>query len=142
MFSREESKKLRQEFWTSFGKSFPRKWLLYNTQVKGLVLKFSFTLKSAIVSMDIESRDLNKRMELWEKLLSLEQLLKSSYSPEAIFAESYFLENNKEISRIYVEKKKVSIHDKNSWRETMEFFYCEMDKLENFYNDYKDYLSN
>ena len=34
MFNREESAKIRQEFWTSFGKSFPRKWLLYNTKIK------------------------------------------------------------------------------------------------------------
>ena len=33
MFNREESAKIRQEFWTSFGKSFPRKWLLYNTKI-------------------------------------------------------------------------------------------------------------
>ena len=34
MYSKEESSKLREEFWTSFGKSFPRKWILYRTGVK------------------------------------------------------------------------------------------------------------
>jgi len=40
MFSKEEAALLRKEFWTSFGKSFPKKWILYNTQVKGFSLKF------------------------------------------------------------------------------------------------------
>ena len=40
MFSKIESENLRQEFWTSFGKSFPRKWLLYNTKLKGITFKF------------------------------------------------------------------------------------------------------
>ncbi len=35
MFSKDESKKLREDFWIFFGKSFPRKWILYNTKIKG-----------------------------------------------------------------------------------------------------------
>ncbi|HQC07300.1 MAG TPA: DUF4268 domain-containing protein, partial [Kaistella chaponensis] len=30
MFSKEEAQKYRQEFWIAFGKSFPRKWILYH----------------------------------------------------------------------------------------------------------------
>ena len=40
MFSKDEAALLRKEFWTSFGKSFPRKWLLYNTKIKGFSFKF------------------------------------------------------------------------------------------------------
>ncbi|MDX1317154.1 MAG: DUF4268 domain-containing protein, partial [Xanthomarina gelatinilytica] len=47
MFSKEESRLLKQEFWTSFGKSFPRKWLLYDTKTKGLSFKFHFDTKQA-----------------------------------------------------------------------------------------------
>ncbi|MFT4612543.1 MAG: hypothetical protein ACI9OT_001931, partial [Gammaproteobacteria bacterium] len=42
MFSKEESRQLREEFWTSFGKSFPRKWILYDTKIKGFSFKFDF----------------------------------------------------------------------------------------------------
>ena len=54
MFSREESARMRQEFWTSFGKSFPRKWILYQTKIKGLSFKFNFDTKKAMVLMEIE----------------------------------------------------------------------------------------
>jgi len=38
MISKEESKELIQEFWTSFGKEYPHKWILYNTKIKNLQL--------------------------------------------------------------------------------------------------------
>ena len=53
MFSKEESRLLRQEFWISFGKSFPRKWILYNTKLKGFNFKFHFDNKNALVALDL-----------------------------------------------------------------------------------------
>ena len=52
MFSKEESRLLRENFWISFGKSFPRKWILYDNKIKGLSFKFHFDNKSALVALD------------------------------------------------------------------------------------------
>jgi hypothetical protein len=141
MFSKEASKKLRQEFWTSFGKSFPRKWTLYNTRIKGLSLKFHFDTRQAIVALDIEDHDLENRIQLWEKLLSLKAILIQNYLSDAVFEEVYFLDNNKEISRIYVFMKGVSIHNKDTWQQTMEFLKEKMALMEAFFEEYKDYLT-
>jgi len=140
MFSKEESKIIRQEFWTSFGKSFPKKWLLYNTNIKGLSFKFHFDTKKALVALDLED-DLNNRIQHWEKLAALKSILKEEYLPKAIFAEEYYLDNGKEISRIYVPlEKKVSIHNKNTWQETMVFFNQTMRQFELFYFKYNDII--
>lgn len=139
MFSREESRKLREEFWIAFGKSYPRKWLLYKTDIKGLNLKFHFDLKKAIVSMDVDG-DLEQRIENWEKVISLKSILIAEYLPDVLFEDEYFLENGKEISRVYIEKKQVSIHNKNTWQETMVFFYDKMSQLEGFFMEYEDIL--
>ncbi|MEC3908575.1 DUF4268 domain-containing protein [Tamlana sp. 2201CG12-4] len=140
MFSKEESKRLRQEFWICFGKSFPRKWLLYNTKLKGLSFKFYFDNKKALVALDLED-DLENRIKYWEKLLALKSILLEEYLPEAIFEEEYFLENHKEISRVYVPlEQKVSIHNKNSWRNVMEFFNEKMALFEAFFEEYKDII--
>ena len=140
MYSKEESRKIRQDFWISFGKSFPRKWILYNTKIKGLSFKFHFDTKKALVALDLEC-DLEQRIEYWNKLLSMHRLLRNDYLPEVIFEETYFLENGKEISRIYVSlDQKVSIHNKNSWQEVMIFFNETMSKFETFFNDIKDLL--
>ena len=140
MFSKEESKRLRQEFWISFGKSFPRKWILYDTKIKGLALKFHFEMKKAMVSLDIDHSDLAVRMELWDKLLSVGSLLKNDYLPEVIFNDSLILDNGKEISRAYVALNNVSIHNKNTWRETMEFLNDNMLLFEAFFIDYKEII--
>lgn len=142
MFSREESKQLRQDFWIAFGKSFPRKWILYNTKIKGLRFKFDFDVKKAMVSMDVDTENLERRIILWEKLISLKSLLTEDYWPEAIFEDSYILENGKEISRIYLVKKNVSIHNKNSWQETMEFLNENMKLLEDFFLEYRDVIDS
>ena len=141
MFSKEESKRLRQDFWIAFGKSYPRKWILYDTKIKGLALKFHFDLKYAMVSIDIEHHDLETRIILWDKLLSLQSILKDDFILEVQFIDSFILGNRKEISRAYVEKKGVSIHNKNTWRETMEFFNGTMPQFEDFFRDYKDILT-
>lgn len=140
MFSKEESRRLKQEFWTSFGKSFPRKWTLYNTKLKGLSFKFHFDNKSALVALDLED-DLEYRIKYWEKLLALKSILLDDFLPEAIFEEEYFLDNEKEISRIYIPlEQKVSIHNKNTWRDVMEFFNEKMSLFESFFEDYKEVL--
>ncbi len=142
MFSKEESRLLRQEFWTSFGKSFPRKWILYDTKLKGFSLKFHFDTKTALVALDLED-DLESRINYWEKLIALKSILINDFLPEAIFEEAYILENDKEISRIYVSlDKKVSIHNKNSWRDVMLFFNETMNLFEAFFEDYKDAIEN
>jgi len=140
MFNKEASRQLRQEFWTSFGKSFPRKWMLYDTKIKGFAFKFHFDTKTALVALDLED-DLENRINNWEKLESLKSILTTQYLPNAIFTEEFVLENGKEISRIYLPlDQKVSIHNKNTWREVMEFFNTTMAKFEAFFEDYEDIL--
>lgn len=140
MFSKEESRLLRQEFWTSFGKSFPTKWLLYNTKTKGLSFKFHLDTKSALVALDLEDH-LENRIKHWEKLCALKNILLNDYLPDAIYDETYYLENGKEISRIYLPlEHKVSIYNKNTWREVMEFFNKNMTLFEDFFEDYKDFI--
>ena len=142
MFSKEESRILRQEFWTSFGKSFPRKWILYDTKLKGVCFKFHFDTKTALVALDLED-DLENRIKYWEKLLALKSILLNDYIPEAIFEEEYYLDNKKEISRIYVPlEQNVSIHNKNSWQEVMVFFNEKMSLFEVFFEEYKDVIKD
>lgn len=140
MFSKDESRKLREGFWISFGKSFPRKWILYNTKIKGFSFKFHFDTKKALVALDIED-DLENRISYWEKLLSLKTILQTDYLPQAVFEETYYLENGKEISRVYAPlTAKVSIHNKNTWQDVMVFFNETMSGFEAFFEDFKDVI--
>ncbi|GAA4272357.1 DUF4268 domain-containing protein [Aquimarina gracilis] len=142
MFSKEESKKLRQEFWTSFGKNYPHKWLLYNTKIKDVTLKFTFTTKKAQVSIDIEPYDELIKSYYYDKFISLKNILISEYLENVIYDEKYQLDNGKIISRIYVELSNVSIHNRNHWEEVMKFLSSKMIKLEEFFLEYKDFIDN
>lgn len=141
MFSKEESKKLRQDFWIAFGKSYPRKWILYNTKIKGLALKFHFDVKKAMVSLDVETDNLERRIALWEKLQALKSILQSGeYLPEAILEDIFILQTGKEISRVYIQKFGVSIHNRDTWQETTAFLNDNMVKFEGFFKEYREII--
>ena len=140
MFSKKESKQLREHFWISFSKSFPRKWILYQTRLSGIVLKFHFDLEKAMVALDVEEVTEGRRSELWDKLLSLKALFLSEYVPNAVFDRDFVLENKKVVSRIYVQRDGVCIHDKGTWKETKLFLKEQMELFEAFLRDYFDVL--
>lgn len=141
MFSKEEAAQIKKEFWIAFGKSFPRKWILYDTKIKDFSFKFSADKKKAEVSLDIEIKDEIFRNAYYEKIWSLEDLLKD-YVGEFQKEEFYTLENGKIISRIWVEKTGVSIFNKKSWREIFEFFVEKMDGFERFFYDFEDFIKD
>ena len=84
---------------------------------------------------------MENRINCWEKLIALKSILKNDFLPNAIFEENYYLENGKEISRIYVPlNEKVSIHNKNTWQMVMAFFNNTMPKFEAFFWEYEDFI--
>jgi len=142
MFSKEESKKIRQEFWTSFGKEYPHKWLLYNTKMKEIQLKFTFDRKVAQVSLDIIDEDELVRAYYYEKIVALQNILRSEYLPEIIFEENYELPEVKMISRVYCEIDGVSIHNPKTWPQVKQFLYTKMMLLEQFFQDFSDFIKD
>lgn len=141
MFSKEEAAKLRKEFWISYGKSFPRKWLLYKTKIKDFSFKFVAERKKAEVVLEIACNDTVQRELLFEQLLSLKTILLTEYVPDAIFDGEYRLENGKVVSRIYVEhKQKFSIYNKNTWGLCYNFFNQTMSQFELFWFEYQEHI--
>lgn len=142
MFSKEEATTLRKDFWTSFGKSFPRKWLLYHTKIKGFSFKFVADRKKALVSLDIENPDELVNLLYYDQLLSLKTLLQNEL-PQVIFNDEYELKNGKKIYRIYVPfEGNFSIYNKNTWRDCYIFFEHTMTKFELFYYEYEAIIKN
>ena len=141
MFNKEEAAKIRKDFWTSYGKSFPRKWLLYNTKIKGFSFKFYADNKTAFVTLDIEPNYESKRELLYQQVVTLKTVLEEEYIAEIIFDENYTLDTGKVISRVYVKlDKKFSIYDKNTWGSAFEFFNKNMAKFELWFYDFEDFI--
>ncbi|CAM4323075.1 DUF4268 domain-containing protein [Gillisia hiemivivida] len=140
MFSKEESKKIREEFWTSFGKNYPHKWVLYNTGIKEVQLKFTFNNDFAQVSIDVYSADEVIQEYYFEKIYALRTILKEEYLTDLEIENHYLLPEGKEVSKFYLQLDSVNIHNKKHWPKVFEFFNIHMRPLEDFFLEYKDYI--
>jgi len=142
MYSKEEVRELKKEFWTTFSQEYPRKWLLYDTKVKDFSFKFYVDNKRIEVLLAIENKDLELRKIYFQKIESLKSILEEEFLNEVLFDEYFVLDNDKEISKIWVEKDCISFHNKNNWEEIFAFFNEKMDAFERFFYEYEDYIKD
>ena len=142
MYSKEENQRIKREFWIEFAEKYPRKWLLYDTKIKGFTFKFYVDNKKAQVQLDIEPTNEEKRKIYFEKIESLQTILKTDYLPEVVLERNHYLDTGKIISRIWVEKTEVSSSNKASWTTIFDFFNESMDQFESFFIEYEDYISD
>jgi len=140
MFSKEEVQQLKRQFWIDFAEAYPRKWLLFDTKIKDFAFKFYVDNKKAMVMLDIECKDEEKRKIYYEKIESLRSLLLEEHVADAIFERNFYLENGKLISRIWVELDNVSCNNKKTWPKIFDFFNEQMNAFEIFFNEYEDYI--
>lgn len=142
MYSKAEAQKIKKEFWTAFANKYSRKWLLYNTKIKDIALKFYVDNKRAMVMLDIESKDDTKRELYFNKIKSLENLLREDFLSDVVVEKEYFLESGKIISRIWADKTGISLYNKTTWGTIFNFFYEKMDAFERFFYEYEDYIKD
>ena len=149
MFSKEVAKQLREEFWDQFktissrrriSKKLPGDWILTQTGVKALNLKFHMDREMAQVGIDLETRNMDKRIELYEKLESVKLILEETMGEPMTWELEYIRENGKSVSRIYLQLEGVDIYDNSTWPAAHEFMYKKMMKLEEFYREYRDFF--
>lgn len=142
MYSKDEARLLKKEFWTTFAEKYPRKWLLYDTKIKDFSFKFYVDNKVAKVLLDIECKEEEKSKIYYEKIESLQSILLEEYLPEAILERNYYLETGKKISRIWVDKFGLNMNKREDWNEIFTFFNEKMDAFERFFYEYQDYISD
>jgi hypothetical protein len=149
VYTKEEAKALREEFWARFRtmssrrrlrKKLPASWMLTNTGVKAMNLRFHIDREEVQVGIDLETRNMDKRLELYEKLESVKRVLEEHMGEAMIWELDYVRENGKSVSRIYVQKGGVDIYNAETWGVAHSFMYKMMMKLEGFYREYRDYF--
>lgn len=149
MYTQEEAKQIRKKFWTLFGdrckivpelKGRKKKWILYDTKVKGLDLKFDVGRRSAKVMVELNDRSENKRLELFEKLEKYKAILESGFESGLEWELVYEYENGKQVCRIFTKLEGVDIHKQQQWPEIYNFFIENMIQLENNFLSIKDVI--
>ncbi|AXB57127.1 DUF4268 domain-containing protein [Flavobacterium fluviale] len=142
MYSREESQRIKREFWVAFAEKYPRKWVLYDTKIKDFSFKFFVDNKKAQVLIDIEHRSDEKRTAYFEKIEALKNILEEEFIKDLVFEKNYTLESGKTISRIWVEKTGVGFSNRNNWDTIFDFFNENMHALEMFYLEYDEFIKD
>ena len=142
MYSKEETQKLKREFWVTFAEKFPRKWVLYDTKIKDFSFKFYVDNKKAQVLIDIEPRNDEKRTAYFEKIVALKNILEEEFIKDLVFEKDYVLESGKTISRIWVEKLGVGVSNRNNWDTIFDFYNDKMSALELFYLEYDEFIKD
>lgn len=142
MYSKEESQRIKREFWVAFAEKYPRKWVLYDTKIKDFSFKFYVDNKKAQVFIDIEQRSDEKRIAYFEKIEALKNILEEEFIKDLVFEKNYTLESGKTISRIWTEIQGVGFSNRNNWDTIFDFFNEKMHALEMFYLEYDEFIKD
>ena len=149
MYSKDEAKLLRKEFWIVFARRCEivpelrhrkKKWVLYDTGLSGIDLKFDVTRNEAIVMIEINSRKEDRRLEIYEILQKYRILLEEGFAEPLVWDFCYTRESGQEVCRIYKSLPNVDFHRQNQWPDIFNFLIDNMLILENNLMEIKDAL--
>ncbi len=147
MYSKEELKQLKKDFWEGFGtycsnvpelKRRKSKFLLYNTKMKGVELKFDATREGASVILEINLSNSTLRYEKFQQFENYKTVMEKQFPEGLIWNASYIRECGTEVSRIYTIKKNIDLHRRIQWIEFYSFMASEMLKLEKAFKIVKE----
>lgn len=148
MFSKEEAKELRELFWHKLENRTRRlpgqkgkkiKWIFDNTGIKGVDLRFDINRERAIVALEINHRNEDRRLQLYEKLEACKTIFETAYEGSLTWDYLYTKNQDKEVCRVY-EQIPADIYHQEQWPETMKFMINRMLRLEKAFLEVKDFL--
>ncbi|RAW02893.1 DUF4268 domain-containing protein [Pseudochryseolinea flava] len=146
MFSREETSRIKEEFWTTFGRYMSPvpsvegnkiNWINYHTGLKHVHFRMITESKSALIAITIEHRDLEIQSLFFEQFLELKTLLHATLQEEWHWKLHETTSSEKIISKIYKELNGVSVLNKAQWPELISFFKPRIITLDEFWSDAK-----
>ncbi len=143
LYSREEAKKIKESFWTSFGmymSPIPNAdgekvtWVNYKTGIRYLFFRMEATNKIAQIGIEIANPDEGIRALIFEQFKEFKAVLEAELEEEWIWDELSYDENGKATARIYTEKKGVSVFKREDWPELISFFKPRIIALDSFWS--------
>lgn len=140
MYTQEEAKQLRLQFWEQFGKRCrvhpeliqrKKNFILHRTKISGVALRFEADRKGARVILELGQRNEDKRLKAFEVLQNYRIILEEGFTQGLIWEFFHQREDSKkEVCRIYTELTGVDIHRQNLWPDIYNFFIENMLLLE------------
>lgn len=149
MYTKDELKKLKLEFWEGFAaycevqpylRGRKKIWTLYDTKVKGVELKFDANRTGAYVILEVNHRQEDLRLEMFERLTWYKDILDKDMKEEPIWDICFVRDTGKEVARIYVAKEGIDFHRRTHWCEFYRFMASRMYQLEKNFLSIAEYL--
>jgi len=146
MYSRQETSRLKQQFWTAFGQYMapvlsadnePVNWINYKTGEKNIYFRMQADNKKASVAVELTHKDTGLQALYFEQFQQLHTLLHEALKEEWIWQLHTHDEHGKSVSRIYIEKENVNIFKQNDWPEIISFFKPRIIALDAFWSNAK-----
>lgn len=149
MYSKDELKQLKKEFWESFAaycevqpylRGRRKIWMLYNTKVKGVELKFDATRQGASVILEINRKREDDRLEMYEKLTWYKDTLEKDFPDGLVWDMCYVRETGQQVCRIYASCTGIDFHRRQDWGQFFSFMAQNMYKLERNFLSIAEYI--
>ena len=150
MYSKDEIKKLRLNFWQRFKiycETQPelnlkkKKWILNETQIRGVTLRFDVDRQNAKVMLELQNKNEDRRLQIFEILERYKVVMEEGFENGLIWEFYHKREdNNQEVCRIYTQLENADWHNQNQWPEIYDFFIKNMLQLEENFLMVKDSL--
>lgn len=149
MYSKEELKQLKKEFWEGFStycsevnayKKRKSKFMLYNTKMKGVELKFDANREGAFVILEINLTNEEERLKKYEQFENYKIIFDKQFPEGLIWDFGYVRESGEQVCRIFIQKNGIDIHKRIHWIEFYQFMSEKMLKLEKAFKRVKDII--
>jgi len=148
MYSKEEKKELNLEFWRKLGnrtRKIPgqrgkvKVWIGDRTGVKGVDLRFDVSRQKIIVALEINIRDEERRLVIYEKLEAAKKIFEFEYGEPLIWDFAYEKEFGEQVCRVYKEMEGDYLVQEQ-WPAIFNFMVDKMCRMEKAFLEVQDYL--
>ncbi len=146
MFSKQQKAELTERFWAELKRKSKQtlgkrhSWVLQNTGIKGIQLKFELSRKSALVILQCYASSREKREWLYDILKQYHRIIADQAEEVPIWDKIGELEELGGMPSLYYKLDNVDYLQEKDWEEIHVFFINYMHRLERAFLEIKDVL--
>lgn len=146
MYTKEQASKVRQEFWTRFGKYMQPiasaegtkvNWVNYKTGIPHLYFRMNATKDTASIAIEIMHRDPAFAEKLYRQFVLLKPMLHEQTGEEWEWHALCENEHGQPLSRISREETPLNIFKESDWPSIISFLKPGIMALDAFWSEYK-----
>lgn len=152
MYSKEEIRLLRQEFWDTFGKRCEmapelkgrkKKWLLHKTGISHVDLKFEADRNEARVILEINHRSESRRLHAYEVIQRYQTMLEQGFEDGLIWDFVHVREDSGQpVCRIFTTLRGADYLKRAHWSDIFDFYIENMLRLERNFLEIKEWIED